>query len=68
MSNIEVTVCSITTEKYQESMTEEYFYYLVGQLGGHYEYGHIVELHFENGYMKRDRVTGDVLKAVYLCR
>lgn len=68
MSNIEVIVDNDTGENHQVSITEERFFRLVGQLGGHYEYGGVVELHFEKGYMKRDRITGKVLKAVYFCR
>lgn len=55
-------------DSFTQTMEEEALMRMLGRGGGFYEYGDIIEIHYENGYIKRNRLSGDILKAVYFCQ
>jgi len=68
MSKISVVMQSGHDDSYVAELEEGYLMQLLGCGGGCYKYGDTVEIHYERGYIKRNRISGDVLKAVYFCQ
>lgn len=67
MAKITVTMFRGNDDHYSTEMEEETLMRLLGCGGNCYEYGDTIEIHYEKGYIKRKRLSGSILKAVYFC-